>query len=166
MEYIQTNKAYKYFKYIMIVTQGIVLALVAIFYLNEAYLERILDYPKTGEKIKITGIDEERTDEIFSFIRDYVESKDMALIRTDLSSDKEWGNGIESGILKGEKMDAKELEFSFLDQKVLKEEELYRLLNQKSGDKIFGVEKVPSIVWEKFPTFVMKIKSLLKHYQS
>ena len=53
MNIFSKNKVLKYLAYVMVVTQGMLLALVASFHMDARYLDKLLDYPSSAVHLNI-----------------------------------------------------------------------------------------------------------------
>lgn len=73
------NRYLKYLAYIMIVTQGIIIALVASFHLNSIYFEKFIEYHNSFPSVRIRSIPEEKKLEVLGYFREYTQKNKVFL---------------------------------------------------------------------------------------
>lgn len=129
----------KYLACIMVVTQGILLTLLATFFLNEVYTEKFRNYPSNAMEIKLMNVPEKNEDKTFNFLAESIEkyglfyAKQEAILGLDGSV-----NGFEIGVMGQTEGRENELDLDFLDSKVLDKEDITTLLHSTNEEAYLG----------------------------
>ena len=71
MNIFSKNKVLKYLAYVMVVTQGMLLALVASFHMDARYLDKLLDYPSSAVHLNLKSIQEKNIDSTLNYMKNY-----------------------------------------------------------------------------------------------
>lgn len=174
MNSILRNKVLKYLAYVMIVSQGILIALAVSFYLNATYIEQIRNFPTSAVSINLKSIPEERIDSVMNYLMDYAQKTDVFYIRKDLSVKKDNSiGGVILAVAGNYEKNKEEIEFSYLKQPVVKANELKLLLDSKEDDYILGIEESSLKSLATIPRFrygdnvvIKKLNQLVKETQT
>ena len=141
MNIFSKNKVLKYLAYVMVVTQGMLLALVASFHMDARYLDKLLDYPSSAVHLNIKSIQEKNIDSTLNYMKNYSSEHKIFYIRQDfiLSKDGSVG-GLNIAIYGNYEKNKDKINFSFLGQNVIKENDIKKVLDSKE-DIILGIEQ-------------------------
>lgn len=141
MNIFSKNKVLKYLAYVMVVTQGMLLALVASFHMDARYLDKLLDYPSSAVHLNIKFIQEKNIDSTLNYMKNYSSEHKIFYIRQDfiLSKDGSVG-GLNIAIYGNYEKNKDKINFSFLGQNVIKENDIKKVLDSKE-DIILGIEQ-------------------------
>jgi hypothetical protein len=141
MNIFSKNKVLKYLAYVMVVTQGMLLALVASFHMDARYLDKLLDYPSSAVHLNLKSIQEKNIDSTLNYMKNYSSEHKIFYIRQDfiLSKDGSVG-GLNIAIYGNYEKNKDKINFSFLGQNVIKENDIKKVLDSKE-DIILGIEQ-------------------------
>lgn len=132
----------RYFANIFIVMQGILLALLTIFLMNNKYMDTWAAYPDDNRKtvVYLRNLSAERSVPIEQYLEETARNQGLFIVRRDilLKNDGSFG-GYKAGIL-GTPADERS-GLSFLGQNVLNTEDLKELLVSENQNASIGVDK-------------------------
>ena len=131
----------RYAGYLFIIIQGVIIALLAVFLLNEQYMSEWQKYPQGSEYtvIYLKNVAPEKQKDIQHFLTETADQQKLFISRTDLMLDN-------NGSIKGYKIgvygnvENNITDFSFLNCAILNSEKLSILLNAENPDSTLGVE--------------------------
>lgn len=83
MKSIFNNNLLKYLTCIMILLNGVLFSLVATFYMDIAYFNKLSMYPSSALYIQLKTIPEEKADSTYKFLNEYAEQNGLFYIRKD-----------------------------------------------------------------------------------
>lgn len=132
----------RYLGGVLIVMQGILLALLASFMLDNAYQEQWKEYGKNGNSMTVYlgNVSEDSRDEIEQYLLNEVESNHLFLIRRDSSlADDGSFSGYTFGVY-GD-VENNEVSFSFYGKNVLDSGMLMTLLQSETKEATLGIDK-------------------------
>ncbi|MBW9158958.1 hypothetical protein [Clostridium tagluense] len=132
----------RYFGAILIVMQGILIALLSIFMLNNTYHDQWNKYLKTGSSLDVhlQNISESHKDNIEEFLHSGASKKNLFIARKDLAlNDKSIFSGYTFGIY-GD-IENNEVSFEFYGKKVIDKDMLNNLLLSKMDESTLGIDK-------------------------
>ena len=132
----------RYLGGVLIAMQGILLALVAIFMLNNAYQEQWKEYGKTENAMTVylEGMPEETENAVMQYLYQEADSNHLWMIRRDTSlMDDGSFSGYTFGVY-GD-MENNEVSFYFYGKNVLNREMLQALLQSEVEEATLGIEK-------------------------
>lgn len=132
----------RYLGGLLIVMQGVLLALLAILMLNNAYQEQWKEYGKSGNSMTVylDSVSEENGYEIEQYLYNKAESNHLFIIRRDSSL---MDDGSFSGYTFGVYGDVEnnEVSFSFYGKNVLNSEMLSALMQSEEDEATLGIDK-------------------------
>lgn len=132
----------RYLGGVLIVMQGVLLALLAIFMLNNAYQEQWKEYGKNENSMTVylDSVSEESGYEIEQYLFDKAESNHLFIIRRDSSlADDGSFSGYTFGIY-GD-VENNKVSFSFYGKSVLNSEMLSALMQSEEDESTLGIDK-------------------------
>ncbi|MEB3025123.1 MULTISPECIES: hypothetical protein [unclassified Parvimonas] len=141
MNVFSKNRVLKYLAYVMVVTQGMLLALVASFHMDARYLDKILDYPTSAVNMNLKSIPEKNIDSTLNYMKNYSFEHKIFYIRRDFILNKDGSiGGLNIAVYGNYEKNKDEIDFSFLGQNVIKENDIKKVLDSKD-DTILGIEQ-------------------------
>ena len=180
MKSIFTSKILKCLVCTMIIVQGFLFAIVATFYMDSAYFNKMDSHPSSGIHVTLKSIPEERTYDTYKFLKEYADGHGLVYIRKDFSLDKD-GHvtgaiySVDGDLLNNENA----LTFDFLGENVTNYEKLKKLLNSHDTEATLGIQDtslhsldvVPSfkygrnVVFRKLESVVTESKTINGEYR-
>lgn len=131
----------RYAGYLFIIIQGVIIALLAVFLLNQQYISEWQKYPKDAEPtvVYLKNVAPEKQQDIQHFLIEAADQQKLFISRTDLMLDN-------NGSIKGYKIgvygnvENNITNFSFFHHVILNSENLSILLNSENPDSTLGTE--------------------------
>lgn len=140
MNIFSKNKILKYLAYVMVVTQGMLLAWVMSFHIDAKYFDDLLAYPNSAITINIKAVPEKKTNATLSYMQDYAQEKGVFFIRKDFIINKDHSiGGLSIGIDGDYEKNKDDIQFSYLGQSVIKGDDIKELLS-RNDDAVLGIE--------------------------
>lgn len=136
----KNNNWLKYITCLVVVLQGIIFSLLSTYYLNENYRDKLYTTPQDAPVIDIKYIGEDKTINVLNFLEEYANENNILLVKTeDILSSK--GDSIGERILLGGDYNSNKdkLDFSFIGQKLVKDDDINKLLSSNE-DLSIGYE--------------------------
>lgn len=159
--------AVRYLGTILIVMQGTLIALLAIFMLNSTYQDQWNKYLETGSSLNVhlQDISESHKDNIEEFLHSEALEKNLFIARKDLASnDKTMFSGYTFGIY-GD-VEHNEVSFEFYGEKVIDKDMLNNLLLSKMDESTLGIDKGSIYSVGEIPSFRFGEKTVFKKLNS
>jgi hypothetical protein len=153
----------RYFGAILIVMQGILIALLAIFMINSKYQDQWNKYLETDSSLKVhlQNISEGHKDNIEEFLYSQTLKKNLFIARKDLSlNDKSMFSGYTFGIY-GD-VENNEVSLKFYGEKVINNDMLNNLLLSKIDESTLGIDKGSIYSVGEIPSFRFGEKTVFK----
>ncbi len=157
----------RYFGAILIVMQGILIALLAIFMLNSTYQNQWNKYLETDSSLNVhlKDISEIHKVNIEEFLYSEAIKKNLFIARKDLALDDK---SIISGYTFGIEGDVKnnDVSFEFYGEKVIDKDMLNKLLLSKRDETTLGIDKGSIYSVSEIPSFTFGEKTVFKKLDS
>ncbi len=132
MKSIFNNNLLKYLTCIMILLNGVLFSLVATFYMDIAYFNKLSMYPSSALYIQLKTIPEEKADSTYKFLNEYAEQNGLFYIRKDFLLNTHGAvNGALFSIDGDIKSNKAKLTLDFLGQNITNSNKLEKLLVAK-----------------------------------
>ncbi|MDB3086484.1 hypothetical protein C4097_18610 [Clostridioides difficile] len=132
----------RYIGVILIVMQGILLALLTTFMMNSSYHKQWNNYLEKENELNvyIKNIPEKYKNNIVRFLCDETEQKNLFIVRKDESSNSK---GIFSGYAFGVYGNVKDKNvlFEFLNEKIIDKDNINKLISSKTNESTLGIDK-------------------------
>lgn len=131
----------RYAGYLLIVMQGFIAALLAIFFLNQQYMSVWRTYPKSNESVMIylKNVPEEKQQDTENFLLTAAAEQKLFVIRMDLILDHAGStDGYQFGVYGN--VDEHPAELSFLTENILTADDLRKLMASSNPDSTLGIE--------------------------
>lgn len=156
----------RYLGIIAIVMQGILLALLTIFFMNSRYQEQWSNYPENGQGLTVylKNVSQEKEDAIEQYLYEKSEEQQLFIVRRDIDLSN---NGEFAGYILGVYGDVEnnDISLSFLGQQVLSEGNLTTLLSSDNQASTLGVDKGSINSVGGLPSFRLGEKIVVKKLQ-
>ncbi|MFQ9514245.1 MAG: hypothetical protein ACLRZ9_00310 [Eubacterium sp.] len=132
----------RYLGFIAIVMQGILFALLTIYFMNEQYLDKWSDYPGNGESVTVylKNVSSKRQTNVEQYLYNIVEEQQLFVVRRDsvLKNDGTF-SGYKVGVYGY--TDRNNVSLIFWDQQILNADNLKKLLSSQNKNSTLGIEK-------------------------
>jgi len=140
MNVFSKNKILKYLAYVMVVTQGMLLAWVASFHMDAGYLDNLVSHPSSAIYINIKAVPEKNISNTLAYMQDYAQENGVFYVRKDFITNKENSiGGLSIGLGGDYEKNKDSINFSYLGQTIIKENDVKELLSSKD-DVVLGIE--------------------------
>jgi hypothetical protein len=157
----------RYLGAILIVMQGTLIALLAIFMLNSTYQDKWNKYLETNSSLNVhlNNISESHKDNIEGFLQNEALKKNLFIARKDLASNDK---SIFSGYTFGIDGDAQnnDVSFEFYGEKVIDKDIINKLLLSKNYESTLGIDKGSIYSVGEIPSFRFGEKTVFKKLNS
>ena len=181
MKNVLNNKMLKYSTCFMILVQGILLSLVAAFYMDVSYFNKLSLHPSSGVCIELKTIPEEKSEDTYRFLKSYAEKNGLFYIRKDYLLDRNDGgvNGVLFSVDGNLNKNKDKLKMEFLGQNILDYNKIKILLDSKEPNATLGIQEsslhsvgdIPrfkfgkNIIFKKLETTVTETKTINGEYK-
>lgn len=140
MNVFSKNKILKYLAYVMVVTQGMLLAWVTSFHMDAGYLDNLIAHPDSAIYINIKAVQEKNVSSTLAYMQDYAQKNGVFYIRKDCIINKDHSiGGLSIGLDGDYEKNKDSINFSYLGQSIIKENDIKELLSSKD-DVMLGIE--------------------------
>lgn len=154
MKSILNNKLLKYLTCIMILLNGVLFSLVATFYMDIAYFNKLSVYPNSALYIELKTIPEEKAESTYRFLNEYAEQNGLFYIRKDYLLDTRGAvNGALLSIDGDIKSNKEKLTIDFLGQNITHANKLEKLLDSKDENATLGISEATLNSIDNIPRF-------------
>lgn len=154
MKSIFNNNLLKYLTCIMILLNGVLFSLVATFYMDIAYFNKLSMYPSSALYIQLKTIPEEKADSTYKFLNEYAEQNGLFYIRKDFLLNRHGSvNGALFSIDGDIKSNKDKLTLDFLGQNITNSNKLEKLLVAKDENATLGVSETTLNSIDNIPRF-------------
>lgn len=154
MKSIFNNNLLKYLTCIMILLNGVLFSLVATFYMDIAYFNKLSMYPSSALYIQLKTIPEEKADSTYKFLNEYAEQNGLFYIRKDFLLNRHGSvNGALFSIDGDIKSNKDKLTLDFLGQNITNSNKLEKLLVAKDENATLGVSETTLNSIDNIPHF-------------
>ncbi|MDO4813743.1 MAG: hypothetical protein Q3988_01485 [Gemella sp.] len=148
---------------IMVVTQSILVALVATFYLNNVYLERVMNFSEQAVTIKIRNTNSEKNTDIYNYLEKSVKDYNLFYARVDtILGENSSNNSIIIGLHGDVESNQENINLSYLEQTVLDKEKIIKLQESDKTDASIGLDLSSAKMVSDIPKFVLGDKLVFK----